>query len=66
MQALKDIGWFVLLIVSFVAVFEFVGWRGLVRMFPKGWRWWMLPLQLISLAAFTAVVYFNPWSYHGL
>lgn len=62
MHAVKAIGWFILLVVSILAVFEVVGWSGLIRMFPEGKRWWILPVQLLSLACFAAVVYFNPWS----
>lgn len=61
MEALKAIGWFLALLISVWIVFETVGVRGLVRMFPEGRRWWMFPVQLSSLALFAAVIHFNPW-----
>jgi hypothetical protein len=61
MQALKDISWLLWLLVTAAIVFETIGWRGLVRMFPEARRWWQLPAQLASLAAFAAVVLFHPF-----
>lgn len=66
MTALFTIGWFVALLVSIAIVFEFVGWSGLIRMFPEGRRWWVQPLQWLSLILFALVVIFNPWGYHGV
>jgi hypothetical protein len=61
MTALKAIGWFVLTVIAVGGIFETIGWNGLVRMFPEGRRWWMLPLQLFSLASFAALVHWNPF-----
>lgn len=58
---IKSIAWFILLIISLVAVFENIGVRGLVRMFPEGWRWWQLPAQVVSLAVFSTVVLYHPF-----
>ena len=62
MSAFKDIMWFVGTIASITAIFELVGFSGLVRMFPEGRRWWQFPAQLLSLAAFAALVLVNPFS----
>jgi hypothetical protein len=61
MNALIPIGWFLGLLLSIYIVFELVGLRAIVRMFPEGRRWWMLPAQLCSLAIFAAAVHFNPF-----
>lgn len=61
MSALITIGWFLLLSVSTLAVFELVGLWRLVCMFPEGKRWWMLPVQFASLAFFAAVVLNHPF-----
>lgn len=61
MGALIGIVWFVALLVSVCLVFAFVGVVQLVNMFPEGRRWWMLPAQIGSLAAFAAVVHFHPF-----
>jgi hypothetical protein len=61
MSALLAIGWFISLYVSVAVVFHTIGWSGLVRMFPEGWRWWQFPVQLLSLAFFAAVVLNHPF-----
>lgn len=61
MNAIKAIGWFLALLLTIGLVFELVGFRSMVRMFPEGWRWWQLPAQLASLAAFAAVVLLHPF-----
>lgn len=61
MVAVESIGWFIALLVSIYMVFLTMGWGGLVRMFPEGYRWWMTPAQWGSLAVFAALVRFTPW-----
>lgn len=61
MEALKVLGWFLALLFTHALVFEFVGYRAMTNFFPEGRRWWHLPVQLFSLAAFAAVVLLNPW-----
>lgn len=61
MTPIKTIVWFIFFIISLVLVFETIGLRGLVRMFPEGWRWWQFPAQLVTLAVFAAVVINNPF-----
>lgn len=65
MAALIVIAWFVCLLLSIWLVFNFVGAAGLVRMFPEGWRWWLLPVQWLSLAFFAAMVLINPFMKGG-
>lgn len=61
MAALLAIAWFVGMIVSIFLIFELIGCASMVRMFPEGRRWWLLPVQLGSLAFFAALVLFNPF-----
>uniref|UniRef100_A0AAU8GIL8 Uncharacterized protein n=1 Tax=Salmonella phage vB_SEnST11_KE23 TaxID=3161174 RepID=A0AAU8GIL8_9CAUD len=61
MTALIAILWALWLLVSVNVVFELVGCRGLVQMFPEGKRWWMLPSQLLALCNFAACVLLNPF-----
>lgn len=61
MTALLAIAWLAWLLVAMLAVFELIGFSGLVRMFPEGRRAWHFPAQLASLAHFGAVVLCNPW-----
>lgn len=61
MRELIEIGWFIALLVSVYIVFELVGLRSVVRMFPEGNRWWMLPAQLASLGLFASLVHYNPF-----
>lgn len=65
MNAFLAILWFVGLIVSIFLVFELVGCASMVRMFPEGRRWWMLPAQWGSLAFFAAMVLLNPFMKGG-
>lgn len=61
MSGLYAIGWFLLLAVSILSVFELVGMRSMVSFFPEGRRWWQLPAQLASLAIFAAIVINHPF-----
>jgi hypothetical protein len=61
MTALLSIAWFLALLLSVCAVFQFVGMRLMVSYFPEGRRWWMLPAQLGSLALFAALIHYNPF-----
>ena len=61
MEALIPIGWIVWLLVSIWLIFCFVGFRGLVNMFPEGYCWWHLPSQLGTLAHFAAVILLHPF-----
>lgn len=61
MTALLSILWFVWIVVSIVAIFQFVGFSGLVRMFPEGRRAWHFPVQLLSLLNFAIAVLFHPF-----
>lgn len=63
MEPLKVIGWLAWLLLSAVLVYEFVGVRALVQMFPEGRRPWMLPAQLASLAFFAAAAICHPWGW---
>ena len=66
MTAFLNILWFIGFVLSILLVFEFVGFRGLVNMFPEGRRAWHLPLQLLTLVFFAAMVLYNPfitWSF---
>lgn len=65
MAALLAIAWFVGMIVSIFLIFELIGCASMVRMFPEGRRWWLLPAQLGSLAFFAALVLFNPFMKGG-
>ena len=62
MDALIHAGWVIWLWLSIGLVFDLVGLRGLVQMFPEGKKWWLLPVQIASLAFFALAVLFNPWS----
>lgn len=62
MNALLVIAWFIALLLSIGAVFQFVGLRAMLQFFPEGRRWWTLPTQLASLACFAAVVHFQPFT----
>ncbi len=62
MNALLVIGWFIALLLSLGAVFQFVGLRTMLEFFPEGRRWWVFPAQLASLAFFAAVVHFEPFT----
>lgn len=62
MEALKVIGWLLMLCASMYAVFLFVGISALCNMFPEGKRGWHLPVQLVSLAVFAAVVLNHPFN----
>lgn len=53
--------WFIGLLSSMFILFETLGWTGLIRMFPEGRRWWILPVQWTSIAYFASMVHFNPW-----
>ena len=61
MTALIPILWVLWFLFSVAAVFECVGWRSMVQFFPEGRRWWMLPLQLLTLFNFAMCVLFNPF-----
>lgn len=61
MNALYVIIWFIVLLASILAVFEFVGMRTMVNFFPEGRRWWQFPAQIASLAVFAAVVLNHPF-----
>jgi hypothetical protein len=61
MTALIPMLWALWLLISVSAVFECVGWRSMVQFFPEGWRWWMLPVQLLTLFNFAMCVLFNPF-----
>jgi drug/metabolite transporter superfamily protein YnfA len=61
MSSLYAIGWFLLLAVSILSVFELVGMRTMVNFFPEGRRWWQLPAQLVSLAIFAVIVISHPF-----
>lgn len=61
MIAVYAIGWFLLLAVSILSVFELVGMRSMVNFFPEGRRWWQLPAQLASLGVFAAIVINHPF-----
>lgn len=61
MRELIAIGWFIALLSSIYIVFKLVGLRSIVRMFPEGDRWWMLPAQLAALALFASLVHYNPF-----
>lgn len=61
MTALIPILWALWFAISVGAVFECVGWRSMVQFFPEGRRWWMFPVQLVSLGNFAACVLFNPF-----
>jgi len=62
MEALKTLGWAVWIMASYLAVEEFFGYGGIVRMFPEGKRWWMTPAQMLALLSFTMAVVHSPWS----
>lgn len=61
MSPLYTLGWSILLLLSMWFVFEAVGMRLMCLYFPEGRRWWQLPLQLVSLAVFAAVVLAHPF-----
>lgn len=61
MNATIAIFWFLGLLLSICVVFEVVGLRRMVQMFPEGNRWWLFPAQLGSLAIFAALVHYNPF-----
>lgn len=61
MNALLTIGWAGWLILAVAIVYEFVGLRRLVMMFPEGYRQWMPFAQLGSLAHFAVVVLLHPF-----
>lgn len=61
MTAFLGILWFIGIIFSILLIDEFVGYRGLTRMFPEGHRNWHFPAQLGSLTFFAALVHFHPW-----
>ena len=56
------IGWFLWLWLSVYLVFVFVGFSGLVGMFPEGRRVWHLPVQLLCMCHFAVVVLLQPFS----
>jgi hypothetical protein len=55
------LAWLIALGLSVLAVLELVGMRLMVCYFPEGRCWWQVPAQFASLAAFAAVVHFNPF-----
>lgn len=61
MTELMAILWFIMLLLSVAAVFNFIGSALMVQFFPEGRRWWQLPAQLLSLAFFGAMVLLNPF-----
>lgn len=61
MNSLFAISWFLLLLLSMVLIFNFVGMRAMCDFFPEGRRWWQFPAQLASLAFFAAVVLNHPF-----
>ena len=61
MQSLLVILWFIGLVISIEVIFHFIGFSGLTRMFPEGWREWHPFAQYGSLAAFAAFVHFPPF-----
>lgn len=61
MGAVFAIGWFLLLLLSIFAIYRSVGVHFMVNFFPEGRRWYWLPLQLLSLASFAALVHFHPF-----
>lgn len=61
MSAVSLIGWLFALYITIKMVFVFVGSAQMVAYFPEGNRRWLLPVQLLSLASFAAVVLFHPF-----
>jgi len=61
MEALMVLGWAVWIVVSIALVYDFVGYSGLVSMFPEGRRWWHLPAQFLALGLFAAAVICHPF-----
>lgn len=61
MNAVFAIIWFIALFASIVLIFNFIGMHGMVTFFPEGRRWWMFPLQILSLTLFSALVLINPF-----
>ncbi|MBL4833610.1 MAG: hypothetical protein JKY26_06500 [Pseudomonas sp.] len=62
MSIFLGIVWFICLLVSIAAIFELIGFSGLVRMFPEGRRWWQFPAQVTSLIVFAVIVLLHPFS----
>lgn len=61
MQELYVIIWVAILCLSVVLNFHFVGMRLMCAFFPEGKRWWMLPVQVVTLVFFAAVVLCHPF-----
>lgn len=61
MVEIKIISWFIWVMLSIFAVFEFVGICRLVRMFPEGGRWWITPGAWCSLLIFAWAVLAHPF-----
>lgn len=62
MPALMVVLWVLWFVIAVRLNFEFVGMRSMVQFFPEGWRWWMLPVQLLTLFNFAMCILFNPFS----
>ena len=61
MIALKAIGWFLWLVLSYALVLKFVGRRGLTTMFPEGYRWYHDVQELGVMLFFAVCCICNPW-----
>lgn len=61
MEAAKIILWFVGTCISVAFIFEYIGFSGLTRMFPEGYRWWHFPVQLLTLGVFATLVLLHPF-----
>lgn len=53
--------WLIAMYVATRCVFTFVGLRYMVQMYPEGNRWYIFPLQLVSLAVFAITVLYHPF-----
>ncbi len=58
---LYTILWLIILFASMRAVWTYVGLSYMVNMFPEGRRWWLFPVQLLTMAVFAVVVLYHPF-----
>ena len=61
MSNIQAIFWFIGLLLAIQAIRVTFGWAGLVAMFPEGKRWWMFPVQILSLVFFAVIIRLNPF-----
>lgn len=61
MHALYVIAWFVGIILSIQFMRGTLGYAGLCHMFPEGFRWYTVPLEILSMVIFAFAVLNHPF-----